>query len=165
MKEYKYKVNGVDYTVNINSVEGNMANVTVNGVSYNIEMEKPVAAPKATPAPKAAPAPAAAPKAAPAPAAAPKAAPAPTPAPAPKAAPAPAAAPAGGKALKAPLPGVIKDIKVAVGDQVKEGQVVLILEAMKMENEINAECDGTITAISVNKDDSVLEGTVLLTIG
>ena len=155
MKEYKYKVNGVDYTVNINSVEGNMANVTVNGVSYNIEMEKPVATPKATPAPKAAPAPAAAPKAAPAPA----------PAPAPKAAPAPAAAPAGGKALKAPLPGVIKDIKVAVGDQVKEGQVVLILEAMKMENEINAECDGTITAISVNKDDSVLEGTVLLTIG
>ena len=133
MKEYKYKVNGVDYTVNINSVEGNMANVTVNGVSYDIEMEKPVAAPKATPAPKAAPA--------------------------------PAAAPAGGKALKAPLPGVIKDIKVAVGDQVKEGQVVLILEAMKMENEINAECDGTITAISVNKDDSVLEGTVLLTIG
>ena len=133
MKEYKYKVNGVDYTVNINSVEGNMANVTVNGVSYNIEMEKPVAAPKATPAPKAAPA--------------------------------PAAAPTGGKALKAPLPGVIKDIKVAVGDQVKEGQVVLILEAMKMENEINAECDGTITAISVNKDDSVLEGTVLLTIG
>ena len=133
MKEYKYKVNGVDYTVNINSVEGNMANVTVNGVSYNIEMEKPVAAPKATPAPKAAPA--------------------------------PAAAPAGGKALKAPLPGVIQDIKVAVGDQVKEGQVVLILEAMKMENEINAECDGTITAISVNKDDSVLEGTVLLTIG
>ena len=155
MKEYKYKVNGVDYTVNINSVEGNMANVTVNGVSYNIEMEKPVAAPKATPAPKAAPAPAAAPKAAPAPA----------PAPAPKAAPAPAAAPAGGKALKAPLPGVIKDIKVAVGDQVKEGQVVLILEAIKMEHEINAECDGTITAISVNKDDSVLEGTVLLTIG
>lgn len=155
MKEYKYKVNGVDYTVNINSVEGNMANVTVNGVSYDIEMEKPVAAPKATPAPKAAPAPAAVPKAAPAP----------TPAPAPKAAPAPAAAPAGGKALKAPLPGVIKDIKVAVGDQVKEGQVVLILEAMKMENEINAECDGTITAISVNKDDSVLEGTVLLTIG
>lgn len=155
MKEYKYKVNGVDYTVNINSVEGNMANVTVNGVSYDIEMEKPVAAPKATPAPKAAPAPAAAPKAAPAP----------TPAPAPKAAPAPAAAPTGGKALKAPLPGVIKDIKVAVGDQVKEGQVVLILEAMKMENEINAECDGTITAISVNKDDSVLEGTVLLTIG
>ena len=154
MKEYKYKVNGVDYTVNINSVEGNMANVTVNGVSYDIEMEKPVAAPKATPAPKAAPAPAAAPKAAPAPA----------PAPAPKAAPAPAAAPAGGKALKAPLPGVIKDIKVAVGDQVKEGQVVLILEAMKMENEINAECDGTITAISVNKDDYVLEGTVILTI-
>ena len=129
MKEYKYKVNGVDYTVNINSVEGNMANVTVNGVSYDIGMEKPVATPKATPAP------------------------------------APAAAPAGGKALKAPLPGVIKDIKVAVGDQVKEGQVVLILEAMKMENEINAECDGTITAISVNKDDSVLEGTVLLTIG
>ena len=137
MKEYKYKVNGVEYTVNINSVEGNIANVAVNGVSYQVEMEKPVAA---TPKPVAAPAPVAAPK--------------------------PAAAPvAGGKALKAPLPGVINDIKVAVGDQVKEGQVVLILEAMKMENEINAECDGTVTAISVNKGDSVMEGTVLLTIG
>ncbi len=152
MKEYKYKVNGVDYTVNINSVEGNIANVAVNGVSYQIEMEKPVAA---TPKP-AAPKPAAAP--------APKAAPA---APQP-AAPKPAAAPApatDGKALKAPLPGVINDIKVAVGDQVTEGQVVLILEAMKMENEITAECSGTVTAISVNKGDSVMEGTVLLTIG
>ena len=154
MKEYKYKVNGVDYTVNINSVEGNMANVTVNGVSYNIEMEKPVAAPKATPAPKAAPAPAAAPKAAPAPA----------PAPAPKAAPAPAAAPAGGKALKAPLPGVIKDIKVAVGDQVKEGQVVLILEAMKMENEVVATKAGTVAQIVVAKGAVVETGAPLVVI-
>ena len=153
MKEYKYKVNGVDYTVNINSVEGNIANVAVNGVSYQIEMEKPVAAtPKpAAPKPVQTQAPKAAPAAAPAPAA-----------PKPAAAPAPAA---GGKALKAPLPGVINDIKVAVGDQVTEGQVVLILEAMKMENEITAECSGTVTAISVNKGDSVMEGTVLLTIG
>src|SRR5574344_2030637 len=78
-----------------------------------------------------------------------------------------AAAPAagGGKPLKSPLPGVINDIKVAVGTQVKSGQVVLILEAMKMENEINAECDGTVTSIAVNKGDSVMEGDVLLTIG
>lgn len=164
MKEYKYKVNGVEYKVNINSVEGNVANVEVNGVSYKVEMENSPAA--AAPAPAAvkaapAPAPAPAPKAAPAPA--PKAAPAP----APKAAPAPAPAPAAGagKALKAPLPGVINDIRVAVGDQVKNGQTVIILEAMKMENEIQAECDGTVTSIAVNKGDSVMEDAVLLTIG
>lgn len=156
MKEYKYKVNGVEYKVNINSVEGNVANVEVNGVSYKVEMENsPAAAAPAPAAVKAAPAPAPAP--------APKAAPAP----APKAAPAPAPAPAAGagKALKAPLPGVINDIKVAVGDQVKNGQTVIILEAMKMENEIQAECDGTVTSIAVNKGDSVMEDAVLLTIG
>jgi biotin carboxyl carrier protein len=66
--------------------------------------------------------------------------------------------------VKAPLPGIVNDIKVAVGDQVKNGQVLLILEAMKMENEITAEQDGVISAISVSTGDSVMEGTVLLTI-
>lgn len=153
MKEYRYKVKDVEYKVNINSIEGNMAHVEVNGTPFEVEIEgKPeVAKPVAV----SAPAPAAAPVAAPA-------------APVAQAAPAPkAAAPASGKgkALKSPLPGVINDIKVAVGSQVKSGQVVLILEAMKMENEINAECDGTITSIAVNKGDSVMEGDVLLTIG
>ena len=86
---------------------------------------------------------------------------------APTAAPAQAAAPAagGGTGVKSPLPGVILDIKVNVGDEVKKGQLVVVLEAMKMENSINADRDGKITAIKVNKGDSVLEGTDLVMIG
>lgn len=147
MKEYRYKVKGVEYKVNIHSIEGNLANVEVNGVPFEVEMEGNVETAK--PVAVSAPAPAPAPSASVA-QATPK-----------------AAAPVSGKgkALKSPLPGVINDIKVAVGSQVKSGQVVLILEAMKMENEINAECDGTITSIAVNKGDSVMEGDVLLTIG
>ena len=106
---------------------------------------------KVTPAAKPAAAPATAPKAA-APAAAPKAA-------------APAAAAGEGTPFKAPLPGTINDIKVAVGQQVNVGDVVLILEAMKMENEITAEKAGTITSITVQKGDSVMEGTTMFTIG
>ena len=66
--------------------------------------------------------------------------------------------------MKSPLPGVILDIKVNVGDSVKKGQLVVILEAMKMENSINADRDGKITAINVSKGDSVLEGTDLVII-
>ena len=76
----------------------------------------------------------------------------------------PAAASTGKSGVKSPLPGVILDIKVNVGDTVKKGQVIIILEAMKMENNINADKDGKITAINVNKGDSVLEGTDLVII-
>ena len=76
----------------------------------------------------------------------------------------PAAASTGKSGVKSPLPGVILDIKVNVGDAVKKGQVIIILEAMKMENNINADKDGKITAINVNKGDSVLEGTDLVII-
>lgn len=152
MKEYKYIINGNEYSVNIETIEGNQASVTVNGKAYDVEIvgkevkkAKPVVAP-APVAPKAA---------APAPAAKPAAAPAPA-----------AAAPAGaGEAFKAPLPGTIVDIKASVGQQVNVGDVVLILEAMKMENEITAEKAGTITAITVNKGDTVMEGTTMFTIG
>lgn len=163
MKEYKYKINGTEYTVDINSVQGGKAKVSVNGVAYEVELENqaiaaPQPAPQAAPAAAPAPAPAApAPKVEAAKPEAPKAE-------APKAAPA-AAAPAGGTPVKSPLPGVIADLKVAVGDKVKNGQTVLILEAMKMENEITAEADGTVTSIAVAKGDSVMEGAVLLTIG
>lgn len=152
MKEYKYIINGNEYSVNIESIEGNQANVTVNGKAYDVEIVgKEVKKAK----PVAAPAPAAKPAAAAAPAAKPAAAPAP----------APAAAPAGeGTPFKAPLPGTIVDIKAAVGQQVAVGDVVLILEAMKMENEITAEKAGTITAITVNKGDTVMEGTTMFTI-
>ena len=146
MKEYKYNVNGVEYKVNILSVEGNIAKVEVNGAAYDVKMEDKAPAPKPV-----APKPVVAQPAAPAQAAAPQSK--------------PAAAAGAGTPLKSPLPGVINDVKVAVGSPVKNGQTVIILEAMKMENEINAECDGTITSISVQKGDSVMEGDVLLTIG
>ena len=76
----------------------------------------------------------------------------------------PAAQSTGKSGVKSPLPGVILDIKVNVGDTVKKGQTIIILEAMKMENNINADKDGKITAINVNKGDSVLEGNDLVII-
>lgn len=161
MKEYKYKINGNEYSVAIIDLEGDKAAVEVNGVSYQVDIltegyTAPAPRPAAKPAAAAAPAPAAAP-----------AAPAPAPQPIAPAAPAAEpAAPAGkGTAVQSPLPGVILDIKVAVGDQVKAGQTVAILEAMKMENNINAECDGVITAIKVSKGDNILEGSDIVIIG
>ena len=161
MKEYKYKINGNEYNVAIIDLEGDKAAVEVNGVSYQVDI---LTEGYTAPAPRPAAKPAAAP--APAPAAAP-AAPAPAPQPIAPAAPAAEpAAPAGkGTAVQSPLPGVILDIKVAVGDQVKAGQTVAILEAMKMENNINAECDGVITAIKVSKGDNILEGSDIVIIG
>ena len=144
MKEYKFKINGNEYNVAINSVEGNLASVTVNGAPYQVELENaPAAAPvQAVPAVSAAPAPVAA---------APAAAHAPQPV-------------GAGKAVTSPLPGVIIGLKVNVGDTVKPGQVVAVLEAMKMENDIEAEFGGTVTAINVAKGDSVLEGAAIVTI-
>lgn len=160
MKQYNFKINGNEYNVTINSVEGNVADVTVVA-SYKVELGggssisvQPSVAPAAAPA-----------------AAAPQAAPAPAPAPTPQAAPAAqtaALAPAAsgnGKPVTSPLPGVIVEISVKVGDTVKAGQQVAVLEAMKMENAIEADHDGTVTAIHVNKGDSVLEGVPIVTIG
>ena len=151
MKEYKFKINGNEYNVAINSVEGNVADVTVNGTSYQVEMETtPAAAPvQAVPVAPAVTVTAPAPQVAAAPAAAP--------APAPKAS-------GAGKAVTSPLPGVIIGVKVNVGDTVKPGQVVAVLEAMKMENDIEAEFGGTVTAVNVAKGDSVLEGAAIVTI-
>ena len=69
-----------------------------------------------------------------------------------------------GKAVVAPLPGVVIGLKVSVGDVVKSGQVVAVLEAMKMENDIQSEIDGTVTAVNVAQGDSVLEGTAIVVI-
>ena len=145
MKEYKYKINGNLYNVVIGDIEDNIAHVEVNGTHYTVEMEKK---PKAAPAPKPVVRPAAKPAAAPA-AAAPVAKP---------------AAGGGKSGVKSPLPGVILDIKVKEGDEVKKGQTIIILEAMKMENSINADRDGKITSIKVSKGESVLEGTDLVII-
>ena len=145
MKTYKFKINGNGYEVAINSVEGQTASVTVNGTPYTVELEEAPAAPVQAVPVQAAPV-QAAPAAAPAPSAAP-------------------AASGAGKAVTSPLPGVIIAVKVNVGDKVKAGQEVAVLEAMKMENSIEATQDGTVTAINVAKGDSVLEGAPIVTIG
>ena len=152
--KYEYKVKGVDYEVEIQDIEGNIANVTVNGIPFEVEMKQPVkagkqkvklcgeqkeSAPTATPTATA------------------------TPAATTTAAAQPAAA-ASGKPVVAPLPGTINEIKVKVGDKVNAGDTVVILEAMKMQNNIEAETSGTITSINVNKGDAVMEGDTLVTI-
>ena len=123
--------------------------VTVNGVAYQVTVEENTGAPAA---PAAAPAVALAPAAAAAPAA-----------PAPAAAPAAPQGPAGAVAINAPMPGNILDVRVAPGDSVKAGDTLLILEAMKMENEISAPQDGTIATIDVRKGDTVSSGDLLVT--
>ena len=115
--------------------------VNVNGTVYEVELEEMTGAPSAPAAPATAPA---------APAAAPAA---------------PAAPAAGGEKVTSPMPGTILSVNVAAGDAVKRGQVLMILEAMKMENEIMCPCDGTVTSVSVTKGTAVESGTLLCTIG
>ena len=137
MAQYKFKINGKEYNVSIGAAEGKNLTVNVNGADYQVELENaPAAAPVAAPV--------AAPKAD-APAAAPK--------------------PAGaGVTVKSPLPGILISVDVKEGQAVKRGQKVAVIEAMKMENDILAEADGTITAIHTRKGDSVLEGADIVTI-
>ena len=152
MNKYQYKVQGVDYEVEIEEVEGNIAKVNVNGIPFEVELQKPINAAKH---PQLSKPKVEAPKSVAAPAA-----------PAAAAAPAQPAVPAGaGSPIKAPLPGTIIDIKVAQGQQVNVGDVVLVLEAMKMQNNIEAEYAGTVTSIAVKPGDTVMEGAVLMTIG
>ena len=158
MKTYKYKVQGVDYEVEIAEVEGKIAHVNVNGIPFEIEMQKPINAAKhpalaatkrtapAAPVTPAAPVQSAQPVAKPQPAQ-------------------PAATAGAGTPVKAPLPGTINAINVKVGDTVAVGDVVIVLEAMKMQNNIEAENAGTVTSILVNPGDSVMEGAIMLTIG
>ena len=136
--------------------------ISIDGTQYLVEMEE-VGAPQATPT-DAAPV-AAAPAPTPAPVAAPAPAPVPAPEPAPAAAPAPAAtAPAGAHVQNAPMPGTIIDIHVNVGDAVTANQPVMVLEAMKMENEVVAERDGVIASIDVAKGAMVNPGDPLFSL-
>ncbi len=134
MTSYKYKINGKEYEVTINSVSETNAQVTVNGASYEVEMiqeekpQDPIYKRPSIPAREAAPHAEA------------------------------------DKSLKSPLPGMILAIKVKVGDTVREGQPIAVLEAMKMENEILSEHDGTVTEIHVEKGETVLEGATIVTI-
>ena len=151
MNKYQYKVQGVDYNVEIEEVSGNLAKVNVNGIPFEVELQQPINAAQAITRPKVR---------------APKSAPAAAPAAAPSVA-APAAAPVAGNgtSVKSPLPGTITAVTVKVGDKVNNGDTVVVLEAMKMQNNIEAETTGTITSVAVSAGDSVMEGSVLVTIG
>jgi len=143
MKEYKYTINGTKYEVAIGDIDDCKVTVTVNGEEYNVEMEKPAEPEKKKPVlgkPAAA-------------------------------APAADGEPAADKAsvnknnaVKAPLPGVITDIMVAVGDEVQVGDTVVVLEAMKMANALQAEKAGKVTAICVKIGESVMEDDALVVI-
>jgi len=154
MNKYQYKVKGVDYEVEIAEVEGNIAKVNVNGIPFEVELQKPINAakhptmnnPKVQAPQPAAPKPAA------------------QPAPAAQAA-QPVQAAGAGTPVKAPLPGTITEVKVQVGQQVNVGDTVLVLEAMKMQNNIEAETAGQVTSVLVKQGETVMEGSVLLTIG
>ena len=143
MNTYKYTINGTQYEVAVGDITDNIATVTVNGEEYKVEME-----PEAEPEKKKVVVKTGAAK---------------------ESAPADTDAPSSGpvntaNALKAPLPGVITEIKVSVGDEVKAGDVVLVLEAMKMANNLEAEKAGKVTAILVSQGASVMEDTPLIVI-
>lgn len=142
MKEYKYTINGNKYEVAINSINDNIANVVVNGEEYEVQMEKEpepvkkkvVVRPVAQPEAETASAPTSTNKV------------------------------DQNNALKSPLPGVITEIKVKVGDEVKAGDTVVVLEAMKMANNLDAEKSGKVTAVLVKEGESVMEDTPLVVI-
>ncbi len=143
MKEYKYKINGNEYKVAVGDVDKGVAQVLVNGTPYKVELDQTVVAPKVVmPRAQAAPRTEAGSKIISTPA---KSSGAATP-------------------IKAPLPGVVLDITVKVGDTIKNGDTVVVLEAMKMENNIHSDKSGVVKTIEVSKGDSVLEGAVLITV-
>lgn len=144
MKEYKYKINGMKFTVAIGDIVDNEATVEVNGVPYKVELERkapqkpalsqsgqtnhgPAAATTSKPAPK-------------------------------------PVVSSSAEAVKSPLPGTVMSIEVKVGDTVKAGDKVGVLEAMKMENDIRTVKDGTVKQILVNVGDAILEGTDIMII-
>jgi glutaconyl-CoA/methylmalonyl-CoA decarboxylase subunit gamma len=146
MKKFKFTINGNVYEVDIKNVDENIAELEVNGVAYTVEVDKAL---QSTKTPKLV-----------------------------RSASVPSTdshpstvktsnpiAPKGSGHIKSPLPGTILDIFVKVGDTVKSGQKLLILEAMKMENSIDSDKDGKVLSISVNKGDNVMEGDIILTIG
>lgn len=140
MKEYKYTIDGTEYKVTIGEIVDNKAVVTVNGAEYNVEME-PEAEPEKKKVVLGQPAAQGSGDEA-----------------------APAANVNTANALKAPLPGVVTEIKVDVGDEVKAGDTVIVLEAMKMANNLEAEKDGKVTAICVKQGESVMEDSPLVVI-
>ncbi|MGL5015069.1 MAG: biotin/lipoyl-containing protein [Bacteroidales bacterium] len=142
MKEFKFKINGNEYKVNVDAVEDNIAQIEVNGTPFTVEIERTVKKLKTISRPAAAPT---------------------TSAGAPVVTRQSAGSTPG--AVRSPLPGVILDVNVKVGDEIKVGQKIAVLEAMKMENNINADKAGKVIEVKVTKGDSVLEGADLIIIG
>jgi glutaconyl-CoA/methylmalonyl-CoA decarboxylase subunit gamma len=136
MKTYKFKINGNDYTVDIKSVEDNIAELEVNGTPFQVELSKEIKPVSKTPKLVRS-------------------------AVSPKTEAKPITAKSGLKKVEAPLPGSIFQIAVKEGDIVKKGDVILIMEAMKMENNILAEMDGTVKTVKVKVGDTVLQGETL----
>lgn len=148
MKTYKFTINGNKYSVDVADIEDNKTTVELNGTPYEVTLDmpelavskpvKPIVKVAAAPTPKAAPTPANVPQA--------------------------AAAKSGGSMIKSPLPGVVLEIFVRIGDSVKAGQRIILLEAMKMENNIDADREGVVKEIRIQRGDAVMEGDVLLVI-
>ncbi|SEA18304.1 Biotin carboxyl carrier protein [Porphyromonadaceae bacterium NLAE-zl-C104] len=145
MKEFNYKINGAPYRVVVTKSDSELVELEVNGTPYTVEMAPKAKKPKAVVQRQSAPA-----------------------GPAPQSSSShlvtKPAGPAGKNTIQSPLPGVILDIRCKVGDTVKKGQTLMILEAMKMENNILANGNGKVTEILIQKGDSVLEGADLVVI-
>ena len=148
MAKYQYTIQGVDYDVEINEIEGSLAKVSVNGIDFDVELKQPISVGKQITKIKVEK-----------PVAAPVTGTAPV-----KEQPAPVKA-GSGTIVHAPLPGTISEVCVKVGDAVAAGDTVIVLEAMKMQNNIEAENSGTVTSVLVSKGDTVMDGAPLVTIG
>lgn len=152
MKDYSLKINGHNYNVQIDNVNetSTVAHVVVNGVDYEVEIEgaktTSVSKPQVAPAPKSANSAMITPSSA---------------TPSPRIA---AAAPSSGYSVKCPLPGTVLSVKVAAGDTIAAGQTLVVLEAMKMENNIDADRGGVVKQVLVQQGATVMEGDVLIVI-
>ena len=152
MKDYSRKINGDNYNVQIDDVNetSTVAHVVVNGVEYEVEIEgakaSTVSKPQVAPAPKSANSAMITPS---------------TATPSPRIA---AAAPSTGYSVKCPLPGTVLSVKVAAGDTIAAGQTLVVLEAMKMENNIDADRGGVVKQVLVQQGATVMEGDVLIVI-
>jgi biotin carboxyl carrier protein len=146
MKKFKFTINGNIYETEILNIEDNIAEIEVNGTLYKVEVDKTM---KTTKTPKLV-RPVAVPSTDSHPSVAKTSSP---------------SGPKGAGSIKSPLPGVILEMFVREGDEVKMGQRLLMLEAMKMENNIEADKAGKVLSILKNKGDSVMEGDVLIIIG
>ena len=152
MKDYSLKINGHNYNVQIDNVNetSTVAHVVVNGVDYEVEIEgaktTSVSRPQVAPAPTSANSAMITPSSA---------------TPSPRIA---AAAPSSGYSVKCPLPGTVLSVKVAAGDTIAAGQTLVVLEAMKMENNIDADRGGVVKQVLVQQGATVMEGDVLIVI-